>query len=103
LYHFQHDMAALMPSTRLLLPFVAQGHLAVPIFFVLSGYVLTYNYLESIRVRTDLSGVFRLWGRRLLRIYPLHLATLPAVVPMVLVARSLGRTITDAGYSPSPS
>ena len=99
LYHFQHDIVALLPPLRFFLPFIRQGHLAVPIFFVLSGYVLTYNYLDSLGGRTDLSGLLGFWGRRLLRIYPLHLVTLLAVVPMVLVARLRGLTITDAGYS----
>jgi peptidoglycan/LPS O-acetylase OafA/YrhL len=99
LYHFQSDIVALLPFTRSLLPFLAQGHFAVPIFFVLSGYVLTYNYVESIGARPQLSDVFRFWGRRLQRIYPLHLATLLAVVPMVLVARSRGLTISETGYS----
>ncbi len=99
LYHFQSDIVTLLPFAKSLLPFLRQGHFAVPIFFVLSGYVLTYNYLESIGVRTSVSEIFRFWGRRLLRIYPLHLATLLAVLPMVLAARLLGLTISETGYS----
>jgi len=99
LYHFQSDIVTLLPFAKSLLPFLGQGHFAVPIFFVLSGYVLTYNYLESIGVRTSLSEVLQFWGRRLQRIYPLHLATLFAVLPMVLAARLLGLTISEIGYS----
>ena len=99
MYHFQGDIVTLLPFTKFLLPFMGEGHYAVPIFFVLSGYVLGYNYLESLGIRTDVSKVFRFWGRRLQRIYPLHLATLLAVVPMVLVARLRGLTISQTGYS----
>ena len=98
LYHFQFDIVALLPLAKPLLPFFGQGHFAVPIFFVLSGYVLAYNYLESIGARPRLSEVFRFWGRRLQRIYPLHLATLLAVVPMVLLARLRGLEISGTGY-----
>ncbi|GAC1450215.1 MAG: acyltransferase [Isosphaeraceae bacterium] len=100
LYHFQSDIVTLLPLSRSLVPFFNEGHFAVPIFFVLSGYVLTYNYLESIGVRISRSKLFRFWGRRLLRIYPLHLATLLAVLAMVIVARSSGLTISKTGYSP---
>jgi peptidoglycan/LPS O-acetylase OafA/YrhL len=98
-YHFQLDIVTMLPSASFLSPFFSQGHFAVPIFFILSGYVLTHNYMESIGARISFSGLFRFWGRRLLRIYPLHLATLLAVLLMVLAARSLGLTITESGYS----
>jgi peptidoglycan/LPS O-acetylase OafA/YrhL len=98
LYHFQADIVTLAPRARFLLPFVVQGHFAVPIFFVLSGFVLTYNYLDSMSVPLNRSELFRFWGRRLLRIYPLHLATLIAVLLMVIAARFMGLTITETGY-----
>jgi len=99
LYHFHSDIVTLLPFAKSLSPFIGQGHFAVPIFFVLSGYVLTYNYLESIGARTGRYELFRFWGRRLLRIYPMHVVTLFVVLAMVLAARSLGLTISEAGYS----
>ena len=79
LYHFQGDIVTLLPFSKFLLPFVVQGHFAVPIFFVLSGFVLTYNYLESMSGSLSRSELVQFWARRLLRIYPLHLVTLNAV------------------------
>jgi peptidoglycan/LPS O-acetylase OafA/YrhL len=97
-YHFQSDLIAFLPAGAFLLPFLGQGHFAVPIFFVLSGYVLAYNYLDSIGTRPNRSGLLRFWGHRLLRIYPLHVTTLFLVLAMVVVARSLGLTISGVGY-----
>ncbi len=68
LYHFLADIVKLLPAANFLSPFVGQGHFAVPIFFVLSGYVLTYNYLDSIGAPHGRYELFRFWGRRLLRI-----------------------------------
>jgi peptidoglycan/LPS O-acetylase OafA/YrhL len=55
------------------------GWLGVPLFFILSGFVLMYNFDPAIR-----------WGdfvaRRLFRIYPLHLATLAASLLLSWVA-----------------
>ena len=49
------------------------GYLGVDIFFVLSGFVLAYNYAG---VRLTYAGF--LW-KRLARIYPVNLVTLAAV------------------------
>lgn len=56
----------------------ALGYLGVSLFFVLSGLVLAWS-ARPVRAR-------HFWGRRFARVYPLHLAALLAVVP-VLVAR----------------
>ena len=97
-YHFWNDALRLFPALDGLSPVVARGHLAVPAFFVLSGFVLAYNYTESFRTLT-LRGVGRFLGLRLARVYPVHLVTLLAVLAMVGVADRLGYRLTDAGYS----
>ena len=97
-YHFWNDALRLFPSLDGLTPLVARGHLAVPAFFVLSGFVLAYHYTESFRTLTG-RRVARFLGRRLARVYPVHFATLLAVLAMVAVADRLGYQLTDAGYS----
>jgi len=54
--------------SRVLNTAVAGGSCGVGVFFVLSGFVLTWAYRPS-----DRAG--GLWWRRLARIYPLHLVT----------------------------
>ncbi len=97
-YHFWNDVLRLFPALDGLTPLVARGHLAVPAFFVLSGFVLAYNYTDSLQTLTG-GGVGRFLGRRLARVYPVHFVTLLAVLAMVAVADRLGYQLTDAGYS----
>lgn len=60
------------------------GWLGVPLFFILSGFVLMHNF-----DRRDSWGDFV--ARRLFRIYPLHLVTLLAALALALVfGRALG-------------
>jgi peptidoglycan/LPS O-acetylase OafA/YrhL len=55
--------------------FVQRGYVSVDLFFILSGFIMSANYLDRIRsganVRTFL-------GLRLFRLYPLHLTMLLA-------------------------
>ena len=97
-YHFWNDVLRLFPALDGLTPLVSRGHLAVPAFFVLSGFVLAYHYTASFQTLT-LRGVGRFLGRRLARVYPVHFVTLLAVLAMVGVADRLGYRLTDAGYS----
>jgi peptidoglycan/LPS O-acetylase OafA/YrhL len=64
------------------IPVIEQGHLGVDVFFVLSGYILSHVYasdFQEFSIRAY--GVF-LW-RRFARLYPVHIATLSALVIMV--------------------
>lgn len=49
-------------------PIVEVGYLGVPFFFMLSGFVLTWNYRST-------DSAWNFLRRRFARIYPLHLAT----------------------------
>jgi peptidoglycan/LPS O-acetylase OafA/YrhL len=96
-YHFWKDAVALFPAADAATPLVAQGHFAVPVFFILSGFVLAFNYsrqFAGLRIRS--------YGRFLImraaRIYPVHLASLLIVLGMVWVCRARGWSLTDAGY-----
>lgn len=58
------------------------GYLAVDLFFILSGFVLSFRYFDSTRSR-DLS-LADFVVARLSRLYPLHLFTLLAVLAIYL-------------------
>ncbi len=51
-----------------------KGYLGVDLFFVLSGFILSYVYLEAFGTKRFDYGQFIV--HRLARVYPLHLATL---------------------------
>lgn len=82
---------------------VRHGWVFVDFFFVLSGFVISYNYADVIRDRTT-AWVFLI--RRFFRLYPLHIAALAACLALDLVRNLLlprlmsiqVRTPIDVGY-----
>lgn len=58
-----------------------EGFVGVSFFFVLSGFIIAYNYQEKLLAKTTTKRTF--WVARIARIYPLHLLTL-------LIAASIG-------------
>ncbi len=65
----------------------ANGPTAVTFFFCLSGFIFYWLYADSIHERKMEFGAFALL--RFSRLYPLHLATLLALVPLVFVFHAL--------------
>ncbi|MBZ5677955.1 MAG: acyltransferase [Acidobacteriia bacterium] len=87
LFHLRGIIADLLLTPRSgLVSVLAGGNFGVDLFFVLSGFVLAYNYHDAFPVLTG-----RLYGRflwqRLARIYPIHCLGL-AIWGMFLVANS---------------
>jgi peptidoglycan/LPS O-acetylase OafA/YrhL len=83
LYHFRDDIKRLMPRSEPAWPFLDAGYVGVDIFFILSGFIITYTYLGqfgSIRAR----GYGRFLWLRLARIYPVHLFTLAIFASIVV-------------------
>jgi peptidoglycan/LPS O-acetylase OafA/YrhL len=74
MFHFFGILVLFFPAARHALRWAASGSLGVDLFFVLSGFVLTHNYLDTIRPRL----VGRFLALRLGRIYPVHLLTIVA-------------------------
>jgi peptidoglycan/LPS O-acetylase OafA/YrhL len=90
--HFNDDLGRLLPGLRAFDSLIVVGYLAVPYFFVLSGFVLAYNYAAEFR-HVSLPSYVSFMRRRWLRIYPVHFVTLLGVLAMVLVSSHLGVTI----------
>jgi peptidoglycan/LPS O-acetylase OafA/YrhL len=64
------------------IPIVRNGVLAVPFFFVLSGFVITHAYGAKLNEPQD---IYPFLIRRFGRIYPLHIATLGILVALECV------------------
>ncbi len=77
LYHIEiiyvHDM---FPEFRnMLWLFFGGGYLGVDLFFILSGFILSYNYSDTFR-EIKSKDYFLFLCKRLARVYPVHLFTL---------------------------
>ena len=84
LYHVRDTIlpSASGPLARL----AAHGYLGVSLFFVLSGFILTYTYVDP--VAGSLRGTrTQFWWARLARIYPMYLAALVLAAPFFLLFR----------------
>ena len=73
LFHFKP------PHLSLLDPIIDNGYVFVGVFFLISGYVLTYNYAD--RARTLIKREF--WLARFSRLYPVYLLVLILSVGML--------------------
>jgi peptidoglycan/LPS O-acetylase OafA/YrhL len=89
-HHLTPIVERLAPEVMILRLFINAGSVAIPMFFVLSGYVLALNYPAA----QSASSILRFLGSRLARLYPVHAATL--LVSVILVARN--GWPTDAGH-----
>lgn len=54
-----------------------EGFVGVSFFFILSGFIIAYNYQQKLMERKVSKRQF--WVARIARIYPLHIATLLGV------------------------
>jgi len=70
----------------------SEGHLGVDMFFILSGFILSYVYHAN-AVRLDGHEYARFLWFRLARIYPNHLAMLLLLIALVGVARLHGAKV----------
>ncbi len=64
---------------------VPHGYVAVDLFFVLSGFIMSYTYLDDFR-RNGLGAFATFLQRRIARLLPLNLA----VLALILLAGALG-------------
>lgn len=80
---------------------IATGPMQVCLFFVLSGFILTYNYMDldaSLRVNKR-----EFWAVRFARIYPMYLIGMVAYLP-IAAGRYLsgtGLSVIDVGPAPT--
>jgi peptidoglycan/LPS O-acetylase OafA/YrhL len=94
LEHYKGPLFDLAPGLQLLAPVVRGGYLGVEVFFVLSGFIISYNYAD--RFRRFAGGSYRtfLWAR-VARVYPVHLVTLTLMGALVLAAAAVEMPLTS--------
>ncbi|MCE8622009.1 acyltransferase [Bacteroides fragilis] len=72
------------------LHFFKEGFVGVSFFFVLSGFIIAYNYQKKLSESRMTKRSF--WVARIARIYPLHVLTL-------LIAAALGGYVIASGFT----
>lgn len=81
LLHSSVLLFSVLPEASALRSLIEAGGFAVPLFFILSGYVLGFSYATRLGSLTT-GKVLRFWLLRLGRVYPVHLLTLLASLAM---------------------
>lgn len=92
-YHSRLLLTGIVPAWGI--DVMARGYLAVDFFFMLSGFVIGYNYAPKFAERGLAASRLFLW-RRFARVWPLHAAILLALVVFVAVLIATGRD--HSGY-----
>lgn len=73
---------------------VPHGYMAVDFFFVLSGYIMCYTYLDSFESRGWRAAYGPFLKKRVIRLFPLHVfVTLSLLLAGAMSAYLLGRNI----------
>ncbi|TFD10165.1 acyltransferase [Cryobacterium sp. TMT1-21] len=99
--HFRHPLFALIPRTNGIEPYVMAGFLGVEVFFVLSGFIIAYNYAERFQA-FNVTSYRDFLILRVARIYPVHLLTLLIVTALFTGAAVMGIKLSaEAIFGPA--
>jgi peptidoglycan/LPS O-acetylase OafA/YrhL len=99
LFHFCWHFPAIHPERYT--GAVYKGYLAVDLFFVLSGFVITHVYRESFAQRVTAPRYRDFLKARVARIYPLHLTALLLFVTTAIAERAVTYALTGS-FEPIP-
>ena len=93
--HYRDLLGPLPPQ---LLKALIGGQYGVTFFFVLSGFILTYNYQRWFGEGVGAAGFWRFQRLRLARIYPIYVVGLLLDTPWHLIERAQAGQLADSGH-----
>lgn len=97
--HFRLIIFALLPATVDLTPWIRSGFLGVEVFFVLSGFIISYQWADRFTVFSG-AQYRKFIYKRFARIYPMQFVTLVSLGAIVLVAMGAGIALSGiANYT----
>lgn len=93
LFHFRPLLAEAAPyRAEALAPVLDTGAQGVDLFFILSGFVLTWNYLDRMGERWSARATLRFLWLRLARVWPVYLVTLHLAAVWIIFTLNVGNT-----------
>lgn len=99
-HHYFDKFVLLFPGLEPLRDFARAGSMGVELFFVLSGFVITLNYVDHFR-QWDAGTYLHFLRARIARIYPVLLVCLFGALGIVTVAKRMGLDLATEGlYTP---
>jgi len=91
LFHFRPMLADASPDFRdALAPVLNCGAQGVDLFFILSGFVLTWNYLDRMGRSWSARATLHFLWLRLARVWPVYLVTLHLAALLVILSLHVG-------------
>ncbi|MGE2833235.1 acyltransferase family protein [Mycobacterium sp. SMC-4] len=92
LFHFRPLLTEAAPGfTSALAPVLNAGAQGVDLFFILSGFVLTWNYLDRMGQTWSTSATLRFLWLRLARVWPVYLVTMHLAAAWIIFTLYVGR------------
>ncbi|MGB2922986.1 MAG: acyltransferase [Mycobacterium sp.] len=91
LFHFRPLLAQASPSvSSALAPVLNAGAQGVDLFFILSGFVLTWNYLDRMGQAWSTRATLRFLWLRLARVWPVYLVTMHLAAAWIIFTLYVG-------------
>jgi peptidoglycan/LPS O-acetylase OafA/YrhL len=93
LFHFRPMLSDISPDFREnLAPVLNCGAQGVDLFFILSGFVLTWNYLDRMGRSWSTRETLHFLWLRLARVWPVYLVTMHLAALLVILSLHVGHT-----------
>jgi peptidoglycan/LPS O-acetylase OafA/YrhL len=100
LFHFRPLLEQAAPGFRsALAPVLDCGAQGVDLFFMLSGFVLTWNYLDRMGESWSWSATLRFLWLRLARVWPVYLVTMHLAALWIIFTLHVGHVPSEAAES----
>lgn len=96
LFHFRPLLAGAAPyRAEVLAPVLDTGAQGVDLFFILSGFVLTWNYANRMGQSWSTRATLRFLWLRLARVWPVYLVTLHLAAAWIIFTLHVGDTPSE--------
>jgi peptidoglycan/LPS O-acetylase OafA/YrhL len=100
LFHFRPLLAEAAPEVRsALAPILNCGAQGVDLFFILSGFVLTWNYLDRMGESFSWRETLHFLWLRLARVWPVYLVTMHLAALWIIFTLHVGHVPSEAAES----